>query len=197
MVAVVVAGGIVWELLQPSEPLYEGKSISYWLHHGMESANDGSFHVGGKLVGAVIVEHMPNFDSNALPYLVKTVKNRGSAFHAVATWSWNKLPARLQKRFDKPLPASALRLRALVMLGHLQAEALPAVPDLIRVLKSDDDATVRLMTVDCLAQIDRQNPQVREALTAAALDKDRTVRAEAILQLQGTYNSPVDRVWEF
>lgn len=152
-----------------------GKPISFWIRTGF---------VPVRKVGR-IENHFPTLNSNALPYLVKALRAENGPVRRLLLGASDKLPPALKRRIQEHLATENLRLNALLLLRDVKPNAVPAIPEVVRVLASDTNTTARVLAIQCLVGIDRENPTVMKALTEAAFDTNFSVRAEAIWQLRG------------
>jgi HEAT repeat protein len=73
----------------------------------------------------------------------------------------------------------AIRLESVAVISKLSLTDPQAIPALIKRLKRDTDARVRLAALRALRTIDPRPPAVAEALQSATKDNDPLVRAEA------------------
>src|SRR5262245_6033886 len=103
-IVLLVAALFCW-LLVPSkpEPVWKGKSLSEWttqLHFF-----DGNAEI---TADAAIL----NIGSQAVPYLVRDLRNKDNWYAARWIWLYAKLPPSLQRRFRKPVLPHELRYHA-------------------------------------------------------------------------------------
>ncbi len=93
------------------------------------------------------------------------------------TQVWPRLPDYLP---FPPAKNSSAQFVAAHFLGQLGPMAKPAIPSLIRVLKEDEEPTIRMKAAWVLGNIGKGDSDVSAALTGTLLkDKDRGVRQAA------------------
>ena len=91
----------------------------------------------------------------ALPYLKGSLRSRESPFkNLLCQRVWPLLPGSLQRRIGKPIHPLHKRLNAAYALGLLGAAAMPAVPELQRLVREDKDSLVRAVALESLHRID-------------------------------------------
>lgn len=176
--------GLLWGELWPGEPSYEGKSITYWINHPHTERPFESF--GEKQFYPEEVK-FPKVDDAALPYLVKALNQRDGRLYRAYRTNFYELPTGLQRLLPAPKPSSneLIRLVAIEVLNRMGKAAKPAIPELIRVSKSDDSEFVRSFAVDLLGHFAKGDKAVYEALEQALKDEDEVVRdvaADALKQ---------------
>ena len=176
LLAVLVGGGVLWALLQPREPLYDGKPVDYWLRRIIWTTTE-----------------LPKVDSNAVPVLIKALHKKDGTAHRVYAFVYYISPTWTKMRLPMPQPDSVIRMRAVDWLGELGPRARPAIPALIQVIQNDTNLSVRLKVPRALAAIDINDPAARAALIEASKDKDLSVRMEAlqILKPMKDYDTPI------
>ena len=185
LLAVLGAGGLIWKARRPAEPVYNGRPISFWIKCLISTQNASKERL------PQASQDLPNLDTNALPFLLKSLECRDGAFRRKYLSLFQRMPNRLQSVLPQPVPRAAVRASAVLWLTRMGAPAKPAVPKLIRASENDDNTLVRMLAVDGLAKIDRENPAVRDALIHATHDRSPAVSMEAITQLKGVYDMDV------
>jgi HEAT repeat protein len=80
--------------------------------------------------------------------------------------------------------AYVVRLNAAQILGEMGVVARPAVPALIRALRTDERPEMRHLAAYSLGKIDRADPVVIAALTDALNDESLYVRSSAAMNLK-------------
>lgn len=176
---VAVLGGIIWWAVASRpptvpDPVYGRFHLSEWLSVYSYPRRPGSnFDPDwGPFYSSL--------DSNAVPYLVHALKAREGALHAAYDRFWPDFPNWLKQRLPDPDPESeaTATMFCCIWLGDLKTAARPAIPELIRVLREDDDAVTRGEAAWALGCINNQDDrQVVEALLAAVTkDTDSKVR---------------------
>jgi HEAT repeats len=167
-----VAGGLVARAMLrpptgPPDLVYGGHPLSQWLA--------GDFSTS------------PALDSNAVPFLVHSLKQRdGALLKAYGSLLDADLPDWLQKRLPIPKFAWMVRFNSCQFLNRLGASARPAIPELIRVMTEDEDGAVRAVAAGALGNIaNHEDKPVIDALAGATKDKDATVARRAGEALSG------------
>lgn len=119
-----------------------------------------------------------SLDSNAVPYLVQGLKTRDSAFRSAYNRAWPHFPDWLKRSAPAPTSVASARYRCIWLLANLGTTARPAIPELVHVLREDDNANFRAAAASALGLIANGKDQpVVEALEAATKDTDANVRA--------------------
>jgi hypothetical protein len=142
---VAVAGVIAWQVLGHREPVYQGKSASYWMNYDYRGPNpDRKFR-----------EVWQGLGSNAVPFLVRALdrsdEDRISRYRSLV-WA---LPPRLRSVLPTPSPpASVVRSRAASALGAIGDASRPAIPAILNTMKADESAFVRKVASNALKNID-------------------------------------------
>ena len=188
--ALLVCGGLVgWFLCgrpDPNEPVYNGRKVSHWIRHSLRVVPLAN---PGRAVRYVFAssENYPyeEFDSNALPYLVKALEPRADGTGNGWLRIWLKLPGWFQRRFPAPIPVAAIQEQVIETLERMGKKAGPAIPNVIAFSKREETREFAVTVVDCLAGIDKSDPRVHEFLVEAAKDTNASVRIEAVKQLEG------------
>jgi len=168
----VIAGGLIWWASSsrppvPVDPVYDGYPLSQWLDHSAFGPVELSSY------------HYPSVDSNAVPFLVQTLKRNGPLRRAYKGL-WARLPFWWQNHMPDPMPRRDVRADSCMLLGRLGAAARPAIPELIRLLRDDEDRFVRLFAAYSLGSIaTRDDTAAVEALVMATKDKEKFVREAA------------------
>ena len=178
LITVGVLWSVVWNLSRPREPLYDGKSVSYWLGAARPQVN--TIRAGLTWVPL----EFPKADSNAVPVLIKALKTKERKINPIYLWIWRTSPTWLQMRLRVQLPDWIIRMRAVDWLRDLGEQARPAIPALIQVMQNDTNIDVRMQVPRALAAIDINDPVVHAALTKAANDKNDFVSGQAMQVLQ-------------
>jgi hypothetical protein len=183
-VLLVAAGGLWmwWKPWASREPVYDGKPISYWLTNGIRlvgmDTDRGTSIVGVKVDGRGAWSTQLLSDSNAVPFLIRALKRDrwlGAAIYR--TQLWPRFPDHLP---FPPVKNSSAQYVAAHLLGQMGPMAKPAIPSLIRVLKDDEEPTIRMKAAWALGNIGNGDSDVTSALTGTLLkEKDSGVRQTA------------------
>jgi hypothetical protein len=182
---------VAWEALRPREPLYQGRTMSSWINCAPQSGVDDP---------NLAMRVWSGFGSNATPFLrEKLTATDGAAKKAY--WAMRRhLPNWMNRRltYDPP-PSELIRWRAADGLGFIGKAAAPAVPDLVRMYKTDQDKSMppgfmRGRAVAALANIGQyltaEAPQyhsVIDTLIEALHDSSAEVRSLAASDLKDQF----------
>jgi hypothetical protein len=181
---VAVVGGLflAWAPSGPTEPVYDGKPLDYWLTNITMAPRQGTGVVtvwGGSKGEPEIVRGVID-DPNAVAFLIRKLK-RDSWFGAAyyRKWLWPKLPAILRRQLPPPSAGNAgSRANPALLLGmkHEEQRILLA---LVGALRGDDKPGVKWNAAWALGNLGNRDTAAVEALTAALKDNDATVRSES------------------
>ncbi len=197
--AVVAVLGLIWLALSPRpptvpDPVYDGHPLSFWL--------DPSSGTNTKV-------RFPSLDSNAIPYLIQTLKKHDGAMRKAYDRLWPQLPGWLKGHLPTPFTSNKIflvsagdawreeymifpksgprssageRVNSCYCLGAMGAGARPAIPDLIHLAREDDEGEVRVTAVWALANMARADDKsaVEALMTVATKDKYSYVRKVAL-----------------
>jgi HEAT repeat protein len=199
---VAALGVLWWAPWEPREPVYEGKTVSYWIRHPHGTPSPLALPVNGPIllyfrIGRPQVNpSLPQFslagefdesipppgllnDSNAVPFLIRALKgNMWVGQKCYGRWVWPKLPSSVQRYLPPPDNIFA-REQAAVFLGRMGPIAKPAIPALVRVLREDDALMVREYAAFALGELGKGDTTAIAALTKALNDEGATLRVSA------------------
>ena len=156
--AIVAMLGLVWWALVGKtppvpDPVYAGHRLSFWTdrtQYGFDPV-------------------VRSLDSNAVPYLVYALQRQDGPLRKAYRLCWEHMPRWLQSRAANP--AVVRRMVSCFLLASLGKNARPAIPELIRNMRKDDDLAVRASAAEALGKIaNGDNKQVVEALVATATE---------------------------
>jgi HEAT repeat protein len=167
---VLVVGTMLWQMLRPREPVYDGKPISYWI------SRSGEFYWGsdfGRIGGFA-----PR-DSNAVPYLLKALERQDTTFSLTYRMVWFKMPYQIQSRLPLPISAEQMRFSTAMSLGKMGDIARPAIPALLRAAREDKSIRVRGWAACSLGQVGKGDTNVIRVLTESLNDRSSYIRAMA------------------
>ena len=146
---VATLGAFAWFVLRNSEPVYQGKSLTFWLRQEVD--NRGDDPEAGTAIRAM--------GADAIPTLLQMLRTkdtgvRGGLMNLSEKFDW--FPIRLSKAED---------LQDMAAFGFmaLGPSARPAVKDLLRCLR-DSDPRTRSYAAFCLGRIGPGTPEVRYLL---------------------------------
>jgi HEAT repeat protein len=168
---VAALGWAGWQALrqrpEPPVPVYNGRMISYWLLIGDAPPSLRS-------------------DPGAVPYLTKALRRDVRPFAAFYRERlWPNLPRFMQVRLGAPPRAEDVsdRVHAADFLGRMGPLAKPAIPALIRMLKTDWSSRARLHAAFALGNVGKGDARARAALLSALRDKSEGVVLFAAIAL--------------
>jgi hypothetical protein len=195
---VVILGGFAWWLLRPSEPSYNGKSLSAWLegygppYTGSHDADEAVHHIGTNAIPTLL--RMLRASDSPLKakcidlldrqHLVKITITPAwekgfeafSAFKALGPEAANAVPD-LIGIYDAKICQDSQVMTA-VSIGAIGPSAEPAIPSLLSGLKSTND-TIRWNTAWALGKIHGEPDLVVPELVKLFHDSDGMVRTSA------------------
>jgi hypothetical protein len=167
-----VLGLTVWLVLPsgPPDPVYGGHRLSFYLSVIAPSQD----WLNTQLL-----------DSNAVPYLVHTLKQHDSSVRKAYLRVYPRLPTWLSSRLGYPVSAERRKLFACEYLGSMGATARPAIPELISLAASNEEALARVSAIQALARIaSRNDADVMACLETASRDGNTSVRTAAVIAIQ-------------
>jgi HEAT repeat protein len=187
LIAATLIGVAGWGL-RPREILFRGKTINSWLNDQNIGDNE------------IAMQIWQGFGSNAVPFLRKALDTPTDGPAKKAYWALRRhLPGWINDLTFDPPPSAIIRFRAADGLGFIGDAATPAVPDLIRLSKSDTNGFfspgfVRGRAIAALGNIgqnlkpsDPLYQAVTKALIDALKDADPDVRSIAASGLKLQY----------
>jgi len=120
LLLVAAAGGVFWLALRPSEPVYQGRRLSYWLN-SLENwngdTNDAAFLA------------FRGMGTNAIPALLNVLQTGGSPFQT-AIMKLNQQQSVVHLRFGTPWHQTMAAAWAFYAMGTNAKPALPALTNL-------------------------------------------------------------------
>jgi hypothetical protein len=172
---VAILGGFAWLVLSQirPEPAYKSKPMSYWINNLGRS---------GKMPGSAM-QILESQGSNSVPFLIKALERQQSPGDKAYQAIWLSSPSWIKSHLPQPVDVVAVRANAATTLRSMGEDSVPAIPALIRSLRSDGDKDVRACAAASFADIGRTNPIVTSALVTALNDKDPSVRTCAASSL--------------
>ena len=145
VVAVVAGFALVYAAYKGREEfriqVFNGKKISVWVKEALATDQYYQFTETFRAVGA-----------EATPFLVPALRKQDSRLNAAWVKLWPQLPGVIARRFDQPVLARDLRMRAVVLFREMGPPGKGAVPALIERL-SDADGTIPLLSAIALGDI--------------------------------------------
>lgn len=174
---VAVLGGFAWLALRaPPEPVYEGKPLGYWLRHPTLTP------VTNLPVLGLTSMRFPKVDSNAIPFLIKTLERQDGTFDRQYGKLWVKLSPRFRSHLPMPVFPGESRANAASVLCKMGTNAKPAIPALIRVMKSDESGNARFRAATCLLSIGGGDETVKEAFREVLNDSSQSSGVRTMAQ---------------
>jgi HEAT repeat protein len=174
---IVLLGGVAWWLLRPSEPSYQGKSLSAWLgdyllpNAGASDADDAVRHIG----------------TNAIPTLLRMLRAKDSPLKTKSI----KLLGRQNLLKIKITPANFKNFEARLAFRALGESASNAVPELLQIYAEKISLDSQCQTIGALGDI---GPAAKSAiptlLGALNATNEMFVRHYSVLALGKIHSEP-------
>lgn len=165
---------VPWAALRPSEPLYQGRTMSTWISCSPQSGVDDP---------RLAIRVWDGFGSNAVPFLREKLTATDGVSKKAYWAACRLLPYWINRRLYDPPPSELIRWRAADGLGFIGKAAAPAIPDLVRMYQRDQ-GKLRVRSVAALANIgqfltpeDPQYQSVTNTLIEALHDPSAEVRS--------------------
>lgn len=145
-----VGVGVLWWLLVPKEPSYQGKTLTEWqdeIAYQTRSKRGQEFNV-------ILAGYRPTLqkmEPHVIPMLLQQLQAKDSPFEV---WLRGKC---YQRGWDTPFFSwqKIEHDRALLCFGVLQDSAHPAIPELMRLVKGTDELVSRnAMTALSIMEVD-------------------------------------------
>lgn len=165
-----VAGLVAWRLLRPTEPKYQGRSLSHWLWE-MEIAPDSA-----SLSWKESLQAVKAMGTNALPALLRMLRTEDSEWKRKAV-NWTQDALGLDAEDYLP---EVKRRRAMAGLRVLGPVAESAIPELTR-LVAGADLQVSSAALGALAEIG--GPRTIPPLISAVTNSNAQVSVPAAAML--------------
>jgi hypothetical protein len=189
---VVLLFGAVWQLCQPREPVYQGKTLSAWLDQYSKPrvAAGSQKAVDQDADPATAIRHI---GPDGIPYLLEWIGTQDSAMKMLVLtrvnhWQWiGKLIATLglQKPYENwAFQSTTLPKKAYLGFRILAQEAQPAVPQLVRLIGTTWNQHSRRAAAWSLGAI--QSQEALPGLIEYLKDPDEGVREAALQAVYGT-----------
>lgn len=192
---------VVCECRRQPEPVYGGKLLSRWIYGPISITNLSETYTMG----------IPKLDSRAVPILMRYLEVRDGPLKRLYVATYPTLREWITKWLPRPWPDQNVRFYSILALGTIGPDAKPAIPALIRILRSDPNPRVRFPAILALARIGQKDESVRTALlgvlsypsedislqAATALIDDPSCRSEVAIVLRRnlTNSTPYYREW--
>ncbi|MDB6065891.1 MAG: putative lyase [Pedosphaera sp.] len=182
VLVVAMVGGIGWLVMRPSEPVYHGRALRYWLNVlWSDGFNDDK-------EGREASEAVHAIGTNAIPTLLRLINAKDSAL-ALKFYALTE-----KQRIFKfhHVPASHLNDLALGGFMVLKGEAKGAVPELIAMYekKKVGSPEARSIIAGALGIIGPSAKEADAALLRGLSDTDKLSRYQAALALGKIHSEP-------
>lgn len=151
-----VALWLTWSARQRREPVYEGRSISYWI----------APHPSGNSYSKWCCPQALFTDSNAPPFLSTALDRQDSPLRWAYSGLYSVLPASIKKRVSPPVDVTQRRLYVAALLADMGTLGKPAIPALIRALHANDPE-LRRAAIRSLGRVGQGDPTAISALKTA------------------------------
>ena len=179
----------------PPDPVYGGHRLSYWVLTGpvvKVGVDPWGNPYGIRLSTVPRIQILgPQLDSNAVPYLIQTLKTRDGPIRKAYIHSYPHFPAWLRSRLDYPIPAASRVDVAIQYLVNLGPAARPAIPELVRMTGTDEIWSVRRAAINALGDISYSyDDDAVECLKALSKHKNPEISFMADQALQQIYLKP-------
>ena len=131
---------------------------------------------------------------DAIPWLIEGLDAKDSALHKVKVKVWKLLPKKLQTKWTNHAPIDSWRLRVMCLraLEMFGPEAVPAVPKLIELAKSDPGLDGVACSV--LAHMASDSPQATGFLVASLRDGDDKLKTKVVNAFMNAGFTPPEAV---
>jgi hypothetical protein len=175
---VAVVGGLAWQVLRPREPVYKGKSLSYWLGKAcvfLDGEWDGEAEDAVRQIG-----------TNAIPTLLQMLRAKDSALTGKLLDLAEKQPF-LTIRHTSAYQRNAQAARAFLIL---EASAKEAVPALIEIYDQNISEMSQLNTASALGSIGPAAKSAVPSLLRGMNSPDEDVRSLSIQALGEIHAEP-------
>jgi hypothetical protein len=206
---VAALGWATWQALRQqrkTEPVYEGKPLSYWIYrpltrwaHSASAENFWRFRDINYMVTDYTIytagparNRWPEdicgplatslSDTNAIPFLIRELSRgvdnwRGGKYYR--QWLWPKLPEPVRRHLPIPYYNQHGQINAVILLGQMRSAAKASVPALTGVLKKEKSPVVRDWAAAALGRLGEGDRLAVAALTEALKDANPSVRGHA------------------
>jgi HEAT repeat protein len=203
-VLVCVVGGFIWFLLRPSEPVYQGKGLSYWLKdlEDWDGDTNNAAFVAFSAMG-----------TNAIPPLLEILKSGGPPIQKMILEA-NRKQSVIDLPYGTPWIQTVAAAWALYAIGTNAQQALPELTNLLFRTNASTTSATALAGIgptalpSLLSALTNQNDRIRyaaasglgrersdfnivvPALIARLQDKSSMVRSAAVISLGHLHAEP-------
>ncbi len=155
------------------EPVYGGKTIGYWI------ASSGRCYESAELAG---LPKTPDFDSRAIPYLLRALEKREHVLDKAYRQLWYSLPQHVRSFLPRATSAQLTRCSAVSFLQQAGGQA--ALPALLRAMRTDCSPMVRESALIAVVSLTFRDADALRAAACEALgDWSPSVRKSAAYAL--------------
>jgi hypothetical protein len=178
VVAVAVLATLVWTLLaRPSEPVYKGGSLSYWLIQRTDSNSKAERDEAATAIRAM--------GTNAIPTLLRMMRAKESRFKS--RWLARRWYGLFEMHFSEPAGIVARAEEGFDVLG---TDAASAVPELSKILDETLSPECASRTANALGNIGPDGRAAVPSLLRAATKTKGTAHYEAFWALGKIHADP-------
>ena len=162
IVTILIASGALLFWPSPSEPTYNGRKLSEWLKIWDDNTVGRPLGKWGK--DAQLAEHSVRcIGTNTIPFLLRWNKFYDAGWRRPVADALDHAPFLRNKHLGFWLLHSRLQRARCAQVGFqiLKEEASPAVPELIRQLRTSKDPVLRASAMSCLGCVgDAASPAI-------------------------------------
>jgi len=192
---IAVSGVVAWVLFSPEvlDPMYKGKALSKWMKEVAyayyvaldSSANQGNLdEVSEKLDSWAAAVRQSG--TNAIPLLLNSIRASDSNLK----FKFYGLLERQHFIKVRHIPAEMLNQQAQLGFETLGSKASSAIPELIRIYKSDPEGLSSAYAAESLAAIGPVDNDAVMALVSSTTNKSDIVRRRAMFALSRMHADP-------
>lgn len=166
---------VILALTAPSEPMYEGKPLTYWL-------KKAQFTTLSVFQDALTRKPIESLGTNAIPTLLRLLRAKDSATKLKLMWALERLPL-INFHYWNAMDRNMAAFFGFSILGP---KAAPAVPELIEILNEHISEVSESGAIEALGSIGpNAKPAVAKLLELAAMENGevRTAAVEALKKI--------------
>jgi hypothetical protein len=185
---VAVIGAVIWKRMQPREPIYMGKPLSYWLeafNPGIGSGKDAVRPRSDPPTVARASEALHQIGSNGLSTLLRMMQRPNPSI-------LERFVAQAQKQSIIEIPFQPANLNESAFFGLLMlgSEASNAVPQLIEIFEKNHASFPQTAAPAILGRIGPASEPAIPTLLRAISNTNRVVRCNVIFALGRIHAQP-------
>ena len=161
------------------EPVISGMRLRRYVAQG------GSFEQALARVG-----------QDAIPWLIKGLDARDSAFHKLKSRAWNLLPSGLQFKWRNraPIHPTTLRINCVRALEMFGPEGVAATPKLMEIARSDPHLFAQAVAFNALAHMASESAEAKAFLLESLRDGDGAVKTKVAGAFYNAHFTPPEAV---